>query len=470
MQNINSKTNQASLPPIQEYFLTQTFSDDPDQGCASSPDGTDCAELHLSNLGATIMGLTLPLASGQRDIILGFAKPEDYLVQEGNLGGLIGRVAGRIPAGPEGYPLLNIDGHTYPLSANAGTTCLHGGKPGFHLEIWELADEGQDATRNWLTFRLLSPDGDAGFPGDLEVFVTYSLERPDITALNLGTDLATPGLAALNLDPDLANPGLAALSLDPDPAGQADCAQGKEGLATSGSCLDLRIRYQATCSAPTVCSLTQHAYFNLQGHEQGNLLGQKLQISADSYTNFTDDLIATGDICPLEGTVLDLRQGQDLGLLLRHGLGKVASESPLGLDQPRLESKPGQPSPTGTRLYPLDQPDPHLTVTRGLDHNYILSQEAHHPLQKVACLACDDLRMEVLTTFPGLQVYTANYLDILGKPSKDGQPTPYPPHSAVCLECQAWPNAVNLPDFPSIRLESGQIYQQETVYRFYFAR
>ncbi|MDD7401265.1 MAG: aldose epimerase family protein [Eubacteriales bacterium] len=436
MQNTRNKLHPAELPSIQEYFLTQTFGDCPDQGSVCSTDGPDCAELHLSNLGATIMGLTLPLASGKRDVILGFAKPEDYLVQEGNLGGLIGRVAGRIPVGPEGYPLVKIDGQVYPLSANAGTTCLHGGEPGFHREIWALAEEGQDATRNWLTFRLLSPDGDAGFPGDLEVFVTYSLEKPVLT----GT-----------------------------PAGEACSVPSKDDPTTSGSCLDLRISYQATCSAPTVCSLTQHAYFNLQGHDQGDLLGQSLQVTADAYTDFTDDLIATGDICPLEGTVLDLRQGKDLGQLLRHGLGQVASESPTVLDQPGLESKPGQPSPTGTRLYLVDQPDPHLTVTRGLDHNYILSQEAHHPLQKVACLACDDLRMEVLTTFPGLQVYTANYLDTLGKPGKDGQPTPYPPHSAVCLECQAWPNAANLPDFPSIRLEPGQIYQQETVYRFSFA-
>lgn len=430
MQNTRNKLNPAELPPIQEYFLTQTFGDCSDQGSVCSTDGPDCAELHLSNLGATIMGLTLPLASGKRDVILGFAKPEDYLVQEGNLGGLIGRVAGRIPAGPEGYPLVKIDGQTYPLSANAGTTCLHGGEPGFHREIWALAEEGQDATRNWLTFRLLSPDGDAGFPGDLEVFVTYSLERPDFA----GQNHPAPGLTTRD-------------------------------LAT----LDLRISYQATCSAATVCSLTQHAYFNLRGHDQGDLRGQSLQVTADGYTDFTDDLIATGDICPLEGTVLDLRQGQDLGLLLRHGLGQVASESPVGLDQTGLESKPGQPSPTGTRLYPVDQPDPHLTVTRGLDHNYILNQEAHHPLQKVACLACEDLRMEVLTTFPGLQVYTANYLDTLGKPGENDQSTPYPPHSAVCLECQAWPNAVNLPDFPSIRLEPGQIYQQETVYRFSFA-
>lgn len=383
MQNTRNKLHPAELPSIQEYFLTQIFGDCPDQGSVCSTDGPDCAELHLSNLGATIMGLTLPLASGKRDVILGFAKPEDYLVQEGNLGGLIGRVAGRIPAGPEGYPLVKIDGQTYPLSANAGRTCLHGGEPGFHREIWELAEEGQDKARNWLTFRLLSPYGDAGFPGDLEVFVTYSLERPDLVAL------------------------------------------------AEEACLDLRISYQATCSAPTICSLTQHAYFNLRGHDQGDLRGQSLQVTADAYTDFTDDLIATGDICPLEGTVLDLHQGQDLGQLLAQ--------------------------------------NPQLTVTRGLDHNYILSQEAHRPLQRVACLACDDLRMEVLTTFPGLQVYTANYLDTLGKPGENGQPTPYPPHSAVCLECQAWPNAVNLPDFPSIRLEPGQIYQQETIYRFHFA-
>ncbi len=392
METAKNNAIGSSEPTIQEYFLTQAL---------GKTQSTNCAELHLTNLGATIMGLTLPLASGNRDVILGFARPEDYLVQDGNLGGLIGRVAGRIPAGPKGYPLVKVAGKTYPVTANSGNICLHGGEPGFHRELWELADEGQDATHNWLTFRLVSPAGDAGFPGDLEVFVTYSLETPDLAAGS---------------------------------ADEEGCGQGKgEDKANSSplpspSYLDLRISYQASCSATTVCSLTQHAYFNLRGHGQGNLWGQKLQVSADHYTDFTPDLIATGEICPLEGTSLDLRQERDLGEIL--------------------------------------QPDPLLAVTRGLDHNYILSQEDHGPLQKVACLSCEDLSMEVLTTFPGLQVYTANYLDTLGKPNPAGQPTPYPPHSAVCLECQAWPNAVNLENFPSISLEPGQVYQQETVYRF----
>lgn len=420
--------------PIQEYFLTKSLPGLADRGAA---------ELHLTNLGATIMGFRLPLASGPRDVILGFAQPADYLVQEGNLGAVVGRVAGRIPAGPEGYPSLRVDGQTYRLSANAGTTCLHGGEPGFHRQVWELEDEGQDDQSNWLSFRLVSADGDAGFPGDLEAHVRYSLETPT-TASSLATD---PASSSLENPPSTA----------------------KSEYPSTPPYIDLRISYQASCSQPTVCSLTQHAYFNLAGHASGHLLGQELQISASQYTDFTEDLIATGQICSLENTLLDLRSGQDLGQLLRQGLGQVAPEDPTRAQEKSLASKTDQASPTGTRLYLQDIVDPHLDITRGLDHNYILHQEAQTPLQKVACLSYADLSMEVWTTFPGLQVYTANYLDTLGKPGQDGQPAAYPPHSAVCLECQAWPNAVNLDKFPSVALEPGQVYQQETIYRFHLA-
>ena len=204
-------------------------------------------------MGGTVRTLTVPGRSGAAvDVALGFDSLEDYRRQDKYLGALVGRVANRI-----GGASFDLNGAHYPLAANNGPNCLHGGLRGFDRAVWEAREEN-----GALVLKLSSPDGEEGFPGNLEVQVTYSLSED-------GT-----------------------LTLD----------------------------YQARSDRDTLCNLTNHSYFNLLGHAHGSLEGQKLQILADAITEMDENSTPTGTILPVEGTPFDLREPVELtkGLAMDH--------------------------------------------------------------------------------------------------------------------------------------------------------
>lgn len=189
---------------------------------------------------------------------------------------------------------------------------------------------------------------------------------------------------------------------------------------------DLSIAYEAVTNAPTIVNLTHHAYFNLNGHSE-ELDGHFLQVFADSYTESDQELIPTGRILPVEGTPLDLRQPV---ALLQH----------------------------------VERHEGFLAWAGGLDHNFVLRKEGGL-LTKAAILSCSkrELALEVFTDQPGLQVYTANMED---SPQAGKHGKPYGKRTAVCLECQHFPDSPNHPGFPSTRLNPGETYRQTTLYRF----
>lgn len=194
----------------------------------------------------------------------------------------------------------------------------------------------------------------------------------------------------------------------------------------------LRIMYEATALDDTVCALTWHGYWNLRGHGFGSLEGHRLQVCAERFTELTEDSCPTGRCLPVEGTGLDFRQLLDVQ--------------------------------TG-----LERDCPHLRQGRGLDHNYILHDEPVGALRLAAVLETDALRLSCYTTQPGIQVYTANYLDgDIGKSLQEGPAVVYGARSGICLETQAWPDAVHHRQFPSIVLRAGEQYRQETQYRLRF--
>lgn len=177
---------------------------------------------------------------------------------------------------------------------------------------------------------------------------------------------------------------------------------------------ELCIEYQANTDKDTIVNLTNHSYFNLAG--QGTILDHELTLNADSFTPVSDDLIPTGEIRAVEGTPMDFRSARAIA--------------------------PG-----------------------GYDHNFVLNDWKRGSLRSVARLRerVSGRVMEVLTTQPGIQFYSGNFLDgsLIGKGG-----VAYEKYAALCLETQHYPDSPNHPNFPSTVLRPGETYSEITVYKF----
>lgn len=262
---------------------------------------------------------------------------------------------------------FELEGETYELATNDAANHLHGGEQGFDKVLWQAEPI---AGKTALRLRYVSPDGEEGYPGELAATVIYEL-----------TD---------------AN--------------------------------ELIITYEATTTAPTVVNLTQHNYYNLRGHGQGSIVDHELLIKADRYTPVGPGLIPTGELAPVEGTVMDFRRSR----------------------------------PIGSRLEPLNA---QLQLGGGYDHNWVLNQEQPGQMTMAARLYDPDSGREMIieTTEPGLQFYSGNFLDgtITGKDDMT-----YYFRYGLCLETQHFPDSPNQPDFPSTRLDPDETYRSVTRHTF----
>ena len=217
--------------------------------------------VQLTNYGATVVSLYVPDKEGSLDdVVLGFDSVSDYEKPDPYnpyFGATVGRYANRIAGGQ-----FTLEGKTYTLVQNNGPNHLHGGLKGFKDQIFEAipmkTPEGP-AVR----FKYLSHDGEEGYPGNLQVSVTFTLTNDN----------------------------------------------------------ELKIKYLATTDKPTIVNLTNHSYFNLAGEGSGDILNHELMIVADNYTPVDDTLIPTGEIAPVAGTPLDFttphKIGERIGELIR---------------------------------------------------------------------------------------------------------------------------------------------------------
>lgn len=393
-------------------------------------------EVHLTEYGAAIVRLIVPDRNGKyRDVVLGYDEVSGYEKGGSSFGGVVGRFANRISNAS-----FDMNGRHYILTANNGPNALHGGRDFYVQRMWSpvisfgtvstsdiAAAYAVESMNDWsreprgrekgdteesITFTLDSPDGDQGFPGGLHIAVTYTLTSDN----------------ELNIDY------------------RVSFIEKEESSAIKLSA-KVTAEVSAAASAPvsTPLNLTNHSYFNLNGHDSGTVLTQIVQINADKFTEADSRSIPTGTLLDVKWTPMDFRKPKALG-------------------------------------QEIDNDYEPLRFGNGYDHNYVLRAndatgtedsaegmsgkmlDGQAAYREVASMYSEDsgIRMSVLTDLPGLQLYTANGLD--GEPGKDG--AVYGRRSAACFETQFWPDAVNKPDFPGGILRKGEIFTSRTTYKF----
>ncbi|MBO5070415.1 MAG: galactose mutarotase [Roseburia sp.] len=256
---------------------------------------------------------------------------------------------------------FTLNGKDYQLATNDRTNHLHGGNVGYSHKVWEAK-----VKEDKLVFTMHSADGDEGYPGNLTLVVTYCWSEDN----------------------------------------------------------ELSILYEASTDQDTLLNVTNHAYFNLNGEGNGNILSNELFIDANEITEVDDTLAPTGRLVPVVDTPFDFTT--------IHSIGKMIDS-----DYEPLRS-------VGT-----------------YDHNYVINGMG---LREAAILQSKEsgIRMTCFTDQPGVQLYVSpKALDVNGKGQK-----PYGPFSSLCLETQHFPDAINHENFPSIVLHPDEAFRSKTLYHF----
>lgn len=263
---------------------------------------------------------------------------------------------------------ITIEGVTYQLEVNDNENCLHSGSEGTADKIWTV----KEYTDNTITMEIEDPHLKQGYPGNAVMTVTYEITDND----------------------------------------------------------SLLIKYSGKADKTTTFNLTNHSYFNLNGHASGDVYNTMLQINASHYTPVHNSkAIPTGEIAPVEGTPFDFRVAK-----------------PIGQD--------------------INADNDQLRYGSGYDHNFAIDKTAEGmELIATAVGEKSGIKMDVLTDAIGVQLYTANFIE--GQKGKEG--VTYHNRNAFCLETQYFPNSINEPNFTTPITKAGEEYKTQTEYRFSIA-
>ncbi|GAB4831634.1 hypothetical protein Ancab_005645 [Ancistrocladus abbreviatus] len=327
---------------------------------------TEKMHAKFTNWGATIISLYLPDRNGKmEDVVLGFDSIEDYKNDTAYFGATVGRVANRI-----GGAQFTLDGVQYKIVPNDGKNTLHGGPRGYGDVIWTVKKHRDYGKDPYITFAYDSFDGEEGFPGKLSVKTTFRLH-------------------------------------------------------TKHNSMAVKMTARAGKKATPV-NLAQHAYWNLGGHNSGDILSHKIQILGSNITPVDNELIPTGEIKSVKGTPFDFLEPRAIGSQINQ-------------------------------------------LPKAYDINYALDVDKSkdtkkHTLNKVVVLEDpkSGRKMELSTNQPGLQFYTSGMLkDVKGK-----RGVIYNKYAALCLETQGYPDSVNHKNFPSQILNPKEKYEHIMEFKF----
>jgi len=317
--------------------------------------------LKLTNFGARITWLEVPDRDGNKDnITFGFDTFDGMIAGDPYFGAVVGRYANRIAQGK-----FTLDGVEYTLPINNGPNSLHGGPGGWHSVVWNT-EIIQKADFPTVKFTYTSPDMEAGYPGNMNV----------------------------------------------------------EALYTWNDNNEIIIDYTLTTDKKTVFNITNHAYFNLHGAGNGDILDHQLVIKASKFVAVDTFLIPTGELRPVAGTPFDFTTP--------HTVGERIGEN-------------------------YDQ----LILGNGYDHTFVYDKS-----DEVGATVYEPKSgrlMEVISDQPGVQFYCGNFLNgtRIGHGGK-----PYVHRSGLCLETGHYPDSPNHPDFPTTVLNPGETFKSKTIYRF----
>ncbi len=321
----------------------------------------------ILEFGASIQSVMVPDKSGLLgDIVLGFDSVSGYEKQKSYIGGVVGRYAGRIADGR-----FEVGGVEYQVARNNPPNHLHGGSSGFDKRVWKTVSLSEDEGSATVVLALVSEDRDQGYPGRLAVQVNYTFDDSNT----------------------------------------------------------LSVSYEAYTDKKTIINLTQHAYFNLNGHDADSIAEHELAVAASEFLPIEKTYIPTGERRAVAGTPFDFLESRPLAEVL-------ASD------------------------------DRQIEIGRGIDHTFVLNTDGFSATQKLAASMYSrrsGRTLQVTTDQPGIHVYTGNFLDGSER-GKAG--VAYKQQQGVCLETQHFSNSPNVRAFPSTLLNVGDDYRSSTCFFF----